>query len=428
MKALINANIYDFKNFQKNKYILFDNKIEEIGDMRDFKYKDEVYDCKGSIVMPGLINCHTHVYSTFARGMNIPFNPKNFVDILYQLWWKLDANLDKESVYYSGLIYGIDCIKCGVTTIIDHHASGLYIKGSLMELKNSLCDYLGLRGIFCFESSDRFNIDECIEENIEFCKEISDKHCGVFGMHASLSLSDKSLKKISEVIGNIPIHIHVAESIDDVLDCYEKYGKSIVERFDSFNLLKENSILAHCVHINEKEAQIIFERNCYVVLNPTSNMNNAVGISNYDMLRKNNIKCMVGNDGLGANITRDYLNILFAMKNRLKNPTKFSLEDLKNVINNGYEYVSKMLGIKIGRIEKGYCADLIVVPYNPPTPIDESNILGHVFYGIFDNFHPRYVWIDGNCILKDYNLTFDESYIYEKSKEQAQKVWRRIEN
>lgn len=276
----------------------------------------------------------------------MPFNPKNFMDILYQLWWKLDGNLDKEAIYFSGLIYGIDCLKCGVTTIIDHHASGLYIRGSLMELKKSLCDYLGLRGIFCFESSDRFNIDECIEENIEFCKKASDKHCGVFGMHASLSLNDKSLNKISKAIENTPIHVHVAESIDDVLDCYKKYGKSIVERLDSFNLLKENSILAHCVHINEKEAQIISERNCYVVLNPTSNMNNAVGVSNYDVLRENNIKCMIGNDGLGANITRDYLNISFAMKNRLKSPTKFSLEDLKNVINNGYEYVSKMLGIK----------------------------------------------------------------------------------
>lgn len=54
MKALINANIYDFMNFQKNKYILFDNKIEEIGDMKDFKYKEEAYDCKDSIVMQGL--------------------------------------------------------------------------------------------------------------------------------------------------------------------------------------------------------------------------------------------------------------------------------------------------------------------------------------------------------------------------------------
>lgn len=76
MKALINANIYDFKNFERDCYIIFDKDIEEIGPMKEFKGAEEIYDCKNSIVMPGLINCHTHIYSTFARGMNVPFSPK----------------------------------------------------------------------------------------------------------------------------------------------------------------------------------------------------------------------------------------------------------------------------------------------------------------------------------------------------------------
>lgn len=161
----------------------------------------------------------------------------------------------------SGLVYGMDSIKSGVTTLIDHHASGLYIKGSLNEIKKSVCDTLGLRGIFCFETSDRFNIDECISENIEFSRDKSNKHCGVFGMHASMSLSDKTLEKISKVLGNLPIHIHIAESTDDVYDCMDKYNKTIVKRLDDFNLLNENSILSHCVHINDDEANIIEKEN-----------------------------------------------------------------------------------------------------------------------------------------------------------------------
>ncbi|SKA97753.1 putative selenium metabolism protein SsnA [Caloramator quimbayensis] len=428
MKAFVNANIYDFKNFQKDCYIIFDKNIEEIGPIKEFNGADEVYDCKNSIVMPGLINCHTHIYSTFSRGMNIPFSPKNFKDILDQLWWKLDGKLNREDVYLSGLVYGMDSIKSGVTTLIDHHASGLCIKGSLNELKKSICDDLGLRGIFCFESSDRFNIDDCIEENIDFCSNKSDKYCGVFGMHASMSLSDKTLEKISNIIGNLPIHIHVAESTDDVYDCLDKYNKPIVKRLDDFKLLNENSILSHCVHINEDEARIIEKRKCYVALNPTSNMNNAVGLSDYDILRRNNIKCMIGNDGLGANITRDYLNLTFAMKNRLKSPTKFSLDDLKEIINNGYEYVSKMLNIKLGRIEEGYCADMIVVPYSPPTPMNSENAIGHVFFGIFDNFHPKHVFAAGKPLMMNYILTFDENEVYNKSILESEKVWGRIKN
>lgn len=426
MKALTNACIFDFQSFKENYYVLFDSEIKEVGKMNEFPGADEIYDCSRTIVMPGLINCHTHIYSTFARGMNVPFDPKNFQDILDQLWWKLDGQLDKKAVYYSGLIYGCECIKNGVTSIIDHHASGLDIKGSLKELKKSICDYLGMRGIFCFETSDRFDIEECIGENLQFAKNKSEKHAGLFGMHASMSLSNYTLKNISSVIGDIPIHIHVAESKDDVKDCYKKYGKSIVKRLNDFGLLNNNSIIAHCVHINEEEAELIAQNGCKIAMNPTSNMNNAVGLANYEMFRKFKIPCMIGNDGLGVNITRDFLNIVFTMKNRLNSTTKFNLDDLIHMINNGYEYISNILDINIGRIEKGYKADIITIPYNPPTTMNSDNIFGHVFFGIFDNFKPRDTWCSGQCMMKDYELNVDVDSIYSKAREESDKVWRRI--
>lgn len=428
MRALINACLYDFKDFYENAYVLFNSEIREIGDMRDFKGADNVFDCRGCIVMPGLANCHTHIYSTFSRGMNIPFSPNSFKDILEQLWWKLDGKLDRKAVYLSGLVYGADCIRNGVTSIIDHHASGLSIKGVLNELKKSICDDMGLRGIFCFETSDRFNIDECIDENIEFGRIKTDKCSGLFGMHASMSLSDDSLLKISSHLNGLPIHIHVAESREDVEDCTRRYGKRIIERLNSFKLLNRYSILAHCVHINEEEAKIIKERNCTVALNPTSNMNNAVGLADYDMFRRNNVKCIIGNDGLGANITRDYLNIVFSMKNRLNSPMKFTLADLIELINNGYEYIGRILNIKIGRIKEGYKADMIAVPYSPPTPMDEENILAHIFFGVFDNFHPRDVWASGECLMKDYKLCFDIDWLYPEAREEANRVWDRVKS
>ncbi|TDT63660.1 amidohydrolase family protein [Fonticella tunisiensis] len=426
MKALINANIYDFVSFRENCYILFDSEIRETGNMKDFKGADEVIDCRGCIVMPGLINCHTHIYSIFSRGMSVPFNPKNFRDILEQLWWKLDRQLDKEAVYYSGLVYGIDCIKNGVTSLIDHHASGLCIKGSLEELKKAICDELGIRGIFCFETSDRFNVDECIEENMEFARRRTEYHAGLFGLHASMSLSDESLKKISSKIESLPVHIHVAESMDDVDDCIEKYNKRIVNRLEDFGLLNKNSILSHCVHLTEDEARVIKNRECFVALNPTSNMNNAVGLGDYDMLRRNGVKCLIGNDGLGANLTRDYLNIVFAMRNRLKSPIKFSLDDLIQIIRNGYEYVGKILNIKIGRIKKGYKADIVALPYIPPTPMDGNNASGHMFFGVFDNFRPKDVWISGKQLLRNYKPIFNEESIFSKAKEESLKVWGRV--
>lgn len=426
MKALVNARIYDYENYIDNGYVKFDEQIIEVGSMDEFHGAEEVIDCRGCIVMPGLANCHTHIYSTFARGMNIPFNPRSFTDILEQLWWKLDRQLDEKAIYSSAIAYGIDCLSSGVTSIIDHHASGLCIEGSLTALNNAIGSKLGMRGIYCFETSDRFPIDKCLSENISFAANHSEHTGSMYGLHASMSLSQESLKKVADVLGDHPIHIHVAESMDDVQDSYKKYNNGIVERLDRYGLLNKNSILAHCVHINEGEAALIADRGCYVALNPTSNMNNAVGLPDFELFRRHKIKCISGNDGLGANITRDYLNLLFSMKNRLGSPSKFSIDDLVQIIKNGYEFISSNLNIKLGRIETAYKADFIVVPYNPPTPISGDNILGHVVFGLFDNFRPKQVWIAGRQMIKDYEPTFEVGDTLKSVREEAAKVWNRL--
>ena len=427
MKTLVNARIYDYENYIENGYVKFDSQIIEIGSMDDFRGEEEVIDCRHCIIMPGLTNCHTHIYSTFARGLNVPFNPRSFTEILGQLWWKLDKQLDEKAIYSSAIAYGIDCLSSGVTSIIDHHASGLCIEGSLEALNDAISKRLGMRGIYCFETSDRFPLEKCLSENISFAANNSEHTGSMFGLHASMSLSQESLKKVSDVLGDYPIHIHVAESMDDVQDCYKKYNKGILERLDRYGLLNKNSILAHCVHINEREVALIADRGCYAALNPTSNMNNAVGLPDYEIFRKYKVKCLSGNDGLGANITRDYLNLLFSMKNRLGSPTKFSMDDLVQIIKNGYEFIGARLNIKLGKIEKDYQADFVVIPYNPPTPINKDNILGHVIFGVFDGFKPKQVWIAGRQLIKDYEPTFEVQDTLENVRKEAAKVWNRLE-
>ncbi|HCF37516.1 MAG TPA: amidohydrolase, partial [Thermosipho africanus] len=117
MKAIINAKIFDYENFHENYYIIFDKKIIDIGSMENFKGAPQTIDAKGNFVLPGFVIGHTHIYSTFARGLNLPFNPLNFKDILTQLWWKLDSQLAKEENYYSALVAGIEFIKNGDSTV-----------------------------------------------------------------------------------------------------------------------------------------------------------------------------------------------------------------------------------------------------------------------------------------------------------------------
>ncbi len=425
--ALINCTLYDYDKFLENAYVIFDDTIEKVGSMNDY-YKSEKHreiDMSGKIVLPGFVNAHTHIYSTFARGMILPFSPKSFKDILEQLWWKLDSKLDLESIKYSALVSGIEFIENGVTSVIDHHASG-QILGSLKTLKENLTDYFGIRGIYCFETSDRFDIDKCIKENKDNLSEKSDNHAFMFGLHASMTLSDKTLSKVKASLGTHPIHIHVAESNEDEEDSLSKYGKRVVERLRDFELLNENSILSHCVHINDIEADIISENKCYVALNPTSNMNNAVGLPNFKQLKNHSVNSLIGNDGLGYNITREFLNLYYSQKYRYSDPTFFSFDDLKAIINNNYKLVSDLLNIKIGKIREGYKADLISIPYQEFTKLNETNIFGHLFFGIFDRLDIQDTIVNGKFLMENKKINFDKSCIYKKAREVSEKLWKRL--
>lgn len=417
MRAIKNVRIYDYENYIDNGYLIYDEKIRETGKMEDFCFKGEVLNAHGKFLIPGLINSHTHIYSTLVRGLSLDFAPENFKDILEQIWWKLDAKLNLEAIEASAFIYGIESLKCGVTTLIDHHASGLDILGSLNMLRKVITEVLHMRGLFCFETSDRFKVSHCLEENLQAGD--------YFGLHASLTLSDETLKKVAEKITK-PIHIHLAESIDDEKDSFEKYNMSVAERLEKFKLLKKDSIIAHAIHINEKEASLLAENNCLIALNPSSNLNNTVGIFNYELYKKYNIPLLIGTDGLGANIASEWLNFYYLAKHSLNDPAGITFDEVRKYLAESYFYISRQLGKKIGKLEKDYEADFLLLDYYNPTEINEQNVFSHLFYGCFTNFRPSDVWVKGRQLIRKYETIFDEKDIYAEAAEIAKKLWERI--
>ncbi len=418
MKALINVTVYDYSTYHPSSYVVFDKNIIEIGKMEDFNFeKAIIIDGDGMLLLPGLINFHTHIYSTLIRGLDMGARPETFMDVLTQIWWRFDQALTLDDLYISGLIYGQNSIKCGVTALIDHNASGA-IKGSIKTLRNAVKETLGMKGLFCFETSDRFNVAGCIEENLTAI-ESGD---GLFGLHASLSLSDKTMDRIEPVIGSVPIHVHVAESAMDEAHALETYGMSVVHRLGRFNLLNEASLLAHCVHVDEEEAELIGKSRCSVAINPTSNLNNAVGSFDYKLLRDNDIQLLVGTDGLGCNVAKEWQNLYYVGKNSMKAPAGIDLDDIKAYIIDSYEYFNNLSGERLGQLKKGYAADFMLVDYKSPTPIDEANIFAHVFYGVFDQLNPKYVYISGDEKLSNYKLTQE----FEIDECEVNALWERV--
>ena len=177
-------------------------RILEVGTTAALKAKypgADFVDARGGVIMPGLINAHTHIYSALARGLSIDgHSPTNFFEVLDGQWWYIDRNLTLPLTKASADALYIDCIKQGVTTIFDHHASFAEIPGSLFQIAESAKEF-GIRSCLCYEVSDRDGQEKCdqaIAENAEFItyceKNPSDMLKAMFGGHALFSISDRT--------------------------------------------------------------------------------------------------------------------------------------------------------------------------------------------------------------------------------------------
>jgi putative selenium metabolism protein SsnA len=394
-------------------------------------------DGTGKLAVPGLINAHTHLYSSLARGMSVsPFHPTSFTQILEQLWWKLDRALDPESIRASALVGAMEAARCGVTTLIDHHASPNAIPGSLDLVKEEACDRLGLRGTFCYELSDRDGPERSergIEENLRFLDAVGEANplcSGQFGLHASFTVEDETLERVaSRIPDGVGVHIHVAEGPEDEIRCQEMYGVRIAQRLDRFGLLRPTSILAHCLHIDELEKDLIAERDVAVVHNPRSNMNNAVGPFDMPGFLERGILVGLGTDGLGANMLAELFTAGIVQKHSDADPLAGPFDSLDALLfRNNPRIARRLLGADLGRLVQGAPADIALLDYTPPTPLRSENALGHLLFGVaVHSLRVTDLLVAGRHVLS--NGTFvdvDEEAVYAHAREQAQRLWGRL--
>jgi len=388
---------------------------------------EETVDLSGYIVMPGFVNAHTHLYSSLSRGMPPPVTtPRNFVEILRKIWWRLDEALDEESIYFSALVGAIESLKFGTTTLVDHHASPNHIPNSLDLVKDGI-SRIGLRGLLCYETTDRGGRkrrDLGLEENERFLTEnANNSHFrGTVGAHASLTLSDDSLGKLGELanIYNSGVHIHVAEDQADVRDCRKRHRVGIVDRLASFGLLSRKSVFAHGVHLSQKELSRVDRSKTWMVHNPRSNMNNQVG---YAPLRWFGRHSALGTDGFPSDMFEESKIGYFR---NVESDSRTEFHRLPAILQAGQQLISEFFGRPFGKIAKGSPADLIVLEYNPPTTIRRSNLAGHFLFGM-NSTNVRHVMIDGKWIVWDKQvLGIDERSVMEKATKVASKLWKRM--
>jgi len=384
-------------------------------------------DCSGALVLPGNVCAHHHLYSALSRGMPYHLDPpRNFLQILQRVWWRLDRALDESSVRLSALAGGLDALRAGTTTVIDHHASPNFIDGSLDVIADALAE-LGLRSVLCYEVTDRDGMARAaagVAENQRFLARPRRLARGMVGAHASFTLGGDTLQACAEaaLAAGVGVHIHVAEDGADQQDAQARYGMSVIDRLGRAGLLGPGALLAHCVHVCGREIADIASAGAAVAHNARSNMNNRVG---YSPLAHGGARVALGTDGIGGDmITESQVAFFRATEAGATADPGWPLRRIAE----GARIAGRSFGEPAhGTIAPGAPADLTVLSYPSPAPLTAENLPGHWVFGLSAG-QVRDVIVAGELVVADRHSTrVDEAEIAQHAAHEAKLLWARLE-
>ncbi len=414
------------------------DRVAAIGDSAALtkKYPDaETLDARGQLVMPGNICAHTHFYGAFARGMAIPGEPpRDFPEILGRLWWPLDKALRDLDVKYSALVCLADAIRHGTTTLIDHHASPNAIHDSLDQIADAV-EEAGVRACLCYEVSDRDGPErarEGIDENVRFLGAVRQRKtpllAATFGLHASLTLSEETLADcVTAAPEGAGFHIHAAEGVADQEDSLRRSGKRVVERLHAAGILGPRTILAHCVHVDPWEMEILRDTGTWVTHQPRSNMNNAVGVADVPVMLRGGVNVGLGNDGFSNDMFTEMKTAYLVHKLHRADPRAMGGYDVMKLAYANNARLARLFwpDAPVGELSVGAYADLIFLDYHPFTALAPGNLPWHILFGMGGSLVTTTI-VGGKVLMRDRQLlTLDEAAIAARARELSAQVWER---
>jgi len=388
----------------------------------------------GRVVLPGLVNTHTHTYSAYARGMAVHAPTRDFDEILGNLWWALDRLLEPEDVRLNATTTFLESVRCGVTTVFDHHSSPNAAPGSLATIAEA-ARQVGVRACLCYETSDRDGptaFAEAVAENVGFMHAANtpDQHRlrGLFGMHASFTLSEASLDTIAGAAEAVPggYHVHVAEGPLDQPRTVAATGRRVVDRLAARGMVGPDSIAAHCVHVTPVETEVLAEHGATVVHNPHSNLSNAVGFAPVVEMLRRGIRVGLGTDAYTPDVLASMQVAKIAASGHRLDPTVGFAEAVTMLFEHNPAIATEVFGRDIGVLRPGAVADLVTLDYRPPTHLDDRSVWGHVVFGM-SGAQVADVLVDGEWVLREREFPgLDEAAVLAHSAERAERIWKEL--
>jgi putative selenium metabolism protein SsnA len=413
-------------------------EVAEVGSSGDLdqRYANaERVDGRGTLLLPGLIDAHTHLYAALSQGMPaVGDPPRDFPQILERVWWRFDKALRDDDVTVSALVGSIASLRTGITTILDHHASPLAVPDSLSRLAEGVRQ-VGLRACLAYEVSDRDGPESCeqgIVENRRFVRETQDADDpllkGLFGLHAVFSLSDETLRRCAGEAADLGVgcHMHMAEHRPEVVRFAQDHDRSIAEFLAEAGILGPETVVAHTVHVDRDDILVLKETGTFNVHNPKSNMGNGVGISPVAEMMELGQPVGLGSDGF-YDLPQEMVVAALLQTLGKGDPSSFSHQmALQMGYGNNVRFAEQLFGCRLGRIAPGYAADLILVPYDPPTPLLEGNLTSHIISALTGE-GVKTALVDGQFVLRDGEiLGVDEWMVMSQARDRAEQLWSRL--
>lgn len=406
----------------KNGNIYIENeKIKKItSDKIDFSY-DKKIDGKNYLAMPGFVNAHTHV------GMSLFRNFSDDVELMTWLnekIWPLEDKLIAEDVYWASLLSHAEMIMTGTTSFADMY---YFEDQTIKALEKSKMRAQISRGLTLEDKNYKK-----IEENIDLFKKYENSQNGriniAFGPHAVYTTDKNYIKEINKYAKKykMPIHIHLSETKTENTDCMKRFNQSPTEVFEECGIFENKTIAAHGVYLSDKDLDILSKYDVSVVHNPSSNLKLSSGFLDCTRVINKKINLAMGTDSSASNNNLSMIKeiSLTSLVSKYNNPQNLKAYDvLKMATING----AKALGLddKIGTLEEGKLADIILIDLNNPNHTPQNNLISSLPYSTFDK-DVSYVIINGDLVYDDKKFVYlNEKEIIKNAEESFQKLRNR---
>lgn len=393
-----------------------EDRITGIGQAPAGFHEDKVIDGTDKLVIPGLVNCHTHSYMAFMRNAA---DDLSFMDWLFGKIDPIEQQMTDEDTYWGACLAIIEMVKSGTTCFNDMQMN---IHQTTRAVKESGMRAVISRGLIGsgHDEAGQMRLRQAYEER-DAAKDC-DRLSFMLGPHAPYTCDDGFMRVVSEEAkkNGMRIHVHLSESVSEIEQIREKYGLTPIEMADRNGLFDVPAIAAHCVQVTDEDIAILKGKKVSVVTNPASNMKLGNGFAPIGKMVEMGVNVCLGTDGAASNnslnMFRELGLLTLIHKGVNKTPQCISArEGFRIATING----AKALGLEeeTGSIEAGKKADLAILDLNTPSLTPRNNLIAGLSYSA-NGSEVETVIIDGKIVMEDRKvLTMDEELVYKKINE-----------